>query len=221
MFNLLNLILSSLGLPKELTKDGLEISFATNHLGPFLLTTLLLGKSLIWLTRMSCFSRFLCSQRLSFLSSIPDLLKDSAPARIVNLSSFNHKRGKVDFSHYYGKNLSGRMDQIYNHTKLHIVLCTKELAHRLQGTGGLKLSFQIWSLFVCLFVTYFLKVSSGGHTGVVANSVNPGIVNTEVLRYYPFLFRYLLKFIGFFFFKASIIRSESKTVMSQNCFRLL
>lgn len=110
------------------------------------------------------------------------------------------------------------MDQIYNHTKLHIVLCTKELAHRLQGTGGLKLSFQIWSLFVCLL---FLKVSSGGHTGVMANSVNPGIVNTEVLRYYPFLFRYLLKFIGFFFFKASIIRCENKTVGSLNCFRLL
>lgn len=63
-------------------------------------------------------------------------------------------------------------------------------------------------------------MSSGGHTGVVANSVNPGIVNTEVLRYYPFLFRYLLKFIGFFFFKASLVGSESKTVRSQNCLRL-
>ncbi|CAG01412.1 unnamed protein product [Tetraodon nigroviridis] len=131
------------GLPSELTKDGLEVSFATNHLGPFLLTTLLL-----------------------------DLLKRSAPARIVNLSSFNHKRGKVDFSHFHGKNLSARMDHTYNHTKLHIVLCTKELARRLQGTG------------------------------VMANSVNPGIVNTEVLRHYPFLMRYLFKFIGLFFFKS-------------------
>lgn len=122
-----------LGLPKELTKDGLEISFATNHLGPFLLTSLLLGKSLA--DQDVLFSSFHCSQRLSFLSSTSDLLKRSAPARIVNLSSFNHKKGQVDFSHFHGKNLSGRLDQIYNHTKLHIVLCTKELAHRLQGTG--------------------------------------------------------------------------------------
>lgn len=122
-----------LGLPKELTKDGLEISFATNHLGPFLLTTLLLGKSLA--NEDVTFSSFHCSQGLFFLSSISDLLKRSAPARIVNLSSFNHKKGQVDFSHFYGKNLYGKRDQIYNHTKLHIVLCTKELAHRLQGTG--------------------------------------------------------------------------------------
>lgn len=75
-------------------------------------------------------------------------MKRSAPARIVNLSSFNHKKGQVDFSHFHGKNLSGRMDQTYNHTKLHIVLSTKELAHRLQGTGGLKLSFQLCSFVV-------------------------------------------------------------------------
>ncbi|XP_003973611.2 retinol dehydrogenase 11 isoform X2 [Takifugu rubripes] len=131
------------GLPSELTKDGLEISFATNHLGPFLLTTLLL-----------------------------DLMKRSAPARIVNLSSFNHKKGTVDFSHYHGKNLSHRMDRIYNNTKLHIVLITNELARLLQGTG------------------------------VVANSVDPGIVTTEVLRHYSFILRWLFKFIGFFFFKS-------------------
>ncbi|XP_019911524.1 retinol dehydrogenase 12 isoform X2 [Esox lucius] len=61
------------GLPREITSDGLEVSFATNHVGPFLLTNLLL-----------------------------DLLKRSAPARIVNVSSVNHWRGKVDFSHFKG-----------------------------------------------------------------------------------------------------------------------
>lgn len=65
------------------------------------------------------------------------------------------------------------------------------------------------------FFTYSLKVSSGGNTGVMANSVNPGIVNTEVLRHYPFLMRFLFKLIGFFFFKASIARSEkNKTARS-------
>lgn len=132
--SLLSFYLYPLGLPKELTKDGLEVSFATNHLGPFLLTTLLLGKSLANFCPMV--SRFPCSQRLCFFFLLlSDLLKHSAPARIVNLTSFNHKKGKVDFSHFHGKNLSGTLDTIYNHTKLHIVLCTQELAHRLQGTG--------------------------------------------------------------------------------------
>ncbi|XP_045932402.1 retinol dehydrogenase 12 isoform X1 [Micropterus dolomieu] len=131
------------GLPRQITEDGLEVSFATNHLGPFLLTNLLL-----------------------------DLMKHSAPARIVTLSSVNHKKGKVDFSHFHGENLTYHMDTVYNHTKLHNVICTSELARRLQGTG------------------------------VTANSVHPGIVMTEVLRHYPFMIRLLFNLIGFFFFKS-------------------
>ncbi|XP_069007869.1 retinol dehydrogenase 12 [Embiotoca jacksoni] len=131
------------GLPRQITKDGLEASFATNHLGPFLLTNLLL-----------------------------DLLKRSAPARIVTVSSVNHKKGQVDFSHFHGMNLVYHMDQVYNHTKLHNIICTNELARRLQDTG------------------------------VTANSVHPGIVTTEVLRHYPFWIRYVFNLIGFFFFKS-------------------
>lgn len=67
-----------------------------------------------------------------------DLLKKSAPARIVNVSSLNHRRGKVDFSHFKGENLTYVMDSVYNHTKLHNIIWTNELARRLQGTGTRK-----------------------------------------------------------------------------------
>ncbi|CAB1354158.1 unnamed protein product [Coregonus sp. 'balchen'] len=101
------------------------------------------------------------------------LLKQSAPARIVNVSSVNHWRGKVDFSHFKGKNLGYTMDSVYNHTKLHNVICTNELARRLQGTG------------------------------VTANSLHPGLVMTEVMRHYNFMVRFLFNIIGIFFFKSS------------------
>lgn len=67
-----------------------------------------------------------------------DLLKRSAPSRIVTVSSLNHKRGKVDFSNFHGENLDYFMDQVYNNTKLHNIICTNELARRLQGTGEKK-----------------------------------------------------------------------------------
>ncbi|XP_042357824.1 retinol dehydrogenase 11 [Plectropomus leopardus] len=131
------------GLPRQITKDGLEISFATNVLGPFLLTSLLL-----------------------------DLMKRSAPARIVNLSSLNHKKGQVDFSHFHGENLIYHMDFVYNHTKLHNIILTNEQARKLKGTG------------------------------VTANSVNPGIVMTEVIRHYSFMVRCIFNLVGIFFFKS-------------------
>ncbi|TRY95107.1 hypothetical protein DNTS_003835 [Danionella cerebrum] len=132
------------GLPRKITDDGLEITFATNHIGPFLLTHLLL-----------------------------DLLKKSAPARIVNISSMNHWKGEVDFAHFRGENLNHLMDAAYNHTKLHNIIWTNELAQRLQGTG------------------------------VTANSLHPGIVMTEVMRNYNFIIRFLFNLVGFFFFKTA------------------
>ncbi|XP_042563169.1 retinol dehydrogenase 11-like [Clupea harengus] len=132
------------GLPRGITADGLEVSFATNHVGPFLLTSLLL-----------------------------DRLKSSAPARIINVSSVNHWRGKVDFSHFHGNNLVYRMDEVYNHTKLHNVLWTNELARRLKGTD------------------------------VTANSLHPGVVMTEVMRHYNWVVQFIFKLVGFFFFKTS------------------
>ncbi|KYO43091.1 retinol dehydrogenase 11 isoform X1 [Alligator mississippiensis] len=93
------------GLPFSTTAEGLEVTFATNHLGPFLLTNLLL-----------------------------DLLRRSAPARIVNVSSFKHKTGKIDLQELTGKKPSN-VYHVYSSTKLMNILFTNELARRLQGTG--------------------------------------------------------------------------------------
>ncbi|MBN3318287.1 RDH12 dehydrogenase, partial [Atractosteus spatula] len=152
------------GLPRGITEDGLEVSFATNHLNH-------------WFENRT--------QEV-------DLMKSSAPARIVNVSSANHWRGKVDFSHYRGENLTYHMDSVYNHTKLHNILCTNELAHRLQGTGA-----------------YAVLVTKGdinsvlSSAGVTANSLHPGVVMTEVMRHYNLVVRLIFNLIGFFFFKSS------------------
>jgi NAD(P)-dependent dehydrogenase (short-subunit alcohol dehydrogenase family) len=87
------------------TVDSLESTFAINHLGPFLLTNLLL-----------------------------DLLKASAPSRIVNVTSDAHNGAKVNFEDLQGeKRFSGW--QAYGQSKLAMILFTHELAKRLEGTG--------------------------------------------------------------------------------------
>ncbi|RLV76328.1 hypothetical protein DV515_00017090 [Chloebia gouldiae] len=95
------------GLPFAITAEGLEQTFAINYLGPFLLTNLLL-----------------------------DLLKASAPARVVNVSSFRHSAGTADSGYLTGQRCPGGHAAAYNSTKLMNVLFTAELARRLQGTGG-------------------------------------------------------------------------------------
>ncbi|KAM9330233.1 retinol dehydrogenase 11-like [Gastrophryne carolinensis] len=95
------------GMPRSITSEGLENTFATNHLGPFLLTNLLVG-----------------------------LMKRSAPSRIVFLSSFMHGDGYVDTNHFYGKNLEkNKFNVSYNCTKLMNTICANVLADRLRGTG--------------------------------------------------------------------------------------
>src|SRR6266480_425905 len=87
------------------TVDGLEMTFAVNYLAPFLLTNLLL-----------------------------DVLKASAPARIVNVSSASHKSGYIQMDDLQGEKHNRSM-RAYPQSKLAIVLFTYELARRLQGTG--------------------------------------------------------------------------------------
>lgn len=87
------------------TADGLERTFALNHLAPFLLTNLLL-----------------------------DRLKASAPARVVTVSSGAQATGRIDFDDLQGaRHYSGQ--RAYNQSKLANVMFTNELARRLEGTG--------------------------------------------------------------------------------------
>ena len=90
---------------RHVTADGLERTFAVNHLAAFLLTDLLL-----------------------------DRLKASAPARVVTVSSGAQSLGAIDFGDLQGeRDYSGQT--AYNQSKLASVMFTYELARRLRGTG--------------------------------------------------------------------------------------
>jgi NAD(P)-dependent dehydrogenase (short-subunit alcohol dehydrogenase family) len=90
---------------RQLTIDGLERTFALNHLAPFLLTNLLL-----------------------------DRLEHSAPSRVVTVSSKAHASGRIDFEDLQGeRSYSGA--RAYSQSKLANLLFTAELARRLQTTS--------------------------------------------------------------------------------------
>lgn len=115
------------GIPERtLTEDGLEITMASNHYGHFLLTNLLLP-----------------------------LLKQSAPSRIVVVSSSAHKHVEnFDF-----ENLNSELEYlrlgIYHVSKMANMLFAQHLAKKLEGTN------------------------------VVVNSVHPGFVDSEIYRLLP------------------------------------
>ncbi|GHO98029.1 short-chain dehydrogenase [Reticulibacter mediterranei] len=89
----------------KVTSEGLEFNFATNYLGQFLLTTLLI-----------------------------DVLKASAPARIVNVSSYAHTQGKIDFADLQGTRRYSVV-KAYGQSKLAQIYFTYELADQLKDTG--------------------------------------------------------------------------------------
>lgn len=90
---------------RHLTVDGLEHTFALNHLAPFLLTNLLLER-----------------------------LRESAPARVVTVSSGAHVMGRINFDDLQGER-SYSSAGAYGLSKLANILFTRELARRLQGSG--------------------------------------------------------------------------------------
>ena len=88
------------------TVDGYEATFATNHLGPFLLTNLLL-----------------------------DRLRESAPARIVNVASTAHRSARkgIPFDDLQSTGGATGGMRVYGQSKLANILFTLELARRLEG----------------------------------------------------------------------------------------
>ncbi|XP_032359503.1 retinol dehydrogenase 12 [Etheostoma spectabile] len=109
--------------PYTTTVDGFEMQFGVNHLGHFFLTFLLL-----------------------------DLLKHSAPSRVINLSSVAHHMGKIQFDDLSGEN-NYHPVKAYAQSKLANILFTRELAKKTEALG------------------------------VMAVSVDPGMVNTEITRH--------------------------------------
>lgn len=117
------------------TTDGFELIIGTNHLGPFLFTLLLLPR-----------------------------LRESAPARIVNVSSGSHYDAKsIPFERFRDRTWTTTSLEEYAISKLCNVLFTKELA---RGRAG---------------------------EGVTSYALHPGVVATDIWREVPFLVRPLVK----------------------------
>jgi NAD(P)-dependent dehydrogenase (short-subunit alcohol dehydrogenase family) len=92
---------------RRLTVDGIEETWALNHLAPFLLTTLLL-----------------------------DRLKQHPPARIITTASDAHRGSQIPFDDLAaGAPSKGKAFARYGETKLANILFTAELARRLEGSG--------------------------------------------------------------------------------------
>jgi len=94
-------------LPQERqeSRDGIELNFAVNYLAPFLLTNLLLP-----------------------------LLKQSAPARVINVASSAHTEGEIHFDDLQSQKSFNKY-AAYAQSKLALILFTKKLARELEGTG--------------------------------------------------------------------------------------
>jgi NAD(P)-dependent dehydrogenase (short-subunit alcohol dehydrogenase family) len=105
----LHLLVNNAGLASQRgqTRDGFELAFGVNHLGPFLFTVLLI-----------------------------DRLRAGAPARIVNVASASHyKAHRIDWDRLTAPTRTFTGVDEYEVSKLCNVLFTRELARRLDGTG--------------------------------------------------------------------------------------
>lgn len=125
-FNAIHVLVNNAGVNlarRVVSPDGFEMTLAVNHLGPFLLTNLLLP-----------------------------LLRAGAPSRVVNVTSWFERFGRIDFDHIRSTRRRYRPLRAYYQSKLANALFTYELAERLTGTG------------------------------ITVNCVDPGLAATDLLR---------------------------------------
>lgn len=92
---------------------------------------------------------------LTFL--LLDLLKHSAPSRVINVSSAAHAMGKIRFD-----DLSGEKDyhpvRAYAQSKLANVLFTRELAKRTEGSVCVCVCVRLCTVYVCLYMFFYASV---------------------------------------------------------------
>ena len=133
---------------RTVTADGIETTFAVNHLGYFLLTNLLL-----------------------------DLVVKSAPARVVTVASVGHRRGTLDFDDLGFERGGYSIMRAYSRSKLANILFANELARRRAGSGVTSNSLHpgsvdtnIWSgaplwakpIIQVLLRPFFISAEKGG-----------------------------------------------------------
>lgn len=167
----LNILINNAGImfcPFQLSEDGVELQFATNHLGHFLLTNLLLDK-----------------------------MKQTAKAtgiegRIVNLSSIAHLhtyRGGIKFDHINDEQRYSDK-KAYGQSKLANVLHANELSRRLKAEGA---NITANSLHPGLIMTnlmkhsYFLMRLLNFATRILWKNVPQGAATTCYLALHPSL----------------------------------
>ena len=147
----INVLINNAGnafLNKEFTKDGLEMTFATNHLGHFLLT-----------------------------ESLMPLLK-KGQARIINTSSEAHKNAKPNFDDLKWEQTPYKGFNAYGVSKLYNIYFTKSLAEKYGSTGIVSYAFHpgvvntnIWSsakgilrVFVGILKLFMISPEKGAET---------------------------------------------------------
>ncbi|XP_054724565.1 retinol dehydrogenase 14-like [Uloborus diversus] len=129
---------------REVTEDGCEKVMQSNHFGHFLLTLLLL-----------------------------DLLKKSAPSRIINVSSVAYAFGKINIDDLNHEKTKYHYMNVYSNSKLANIYFTRELASRLAGTG------------------------------ITVNTLHPGVVKTNIFFSSEGFYSTISKFMVFVLGKTS------------------